>query len=125
MPTRWRIGIVAAAAAILALLYTFDPEATRWSPKCTLLLTTGWRCPGCGSQRFIHHLLHGELLAALRYNYLLASLTPWVATLFAAWMLPQTPFSRWTMTHLATRPIALTYLALYILWGVARNLLDL
>ncbi len=33
-------------------------------------MLTGLLCPGCGSQRAIHQLLHGHLAASFQYNQL-------------------------------------------------------
>ncbi|PIE48911.1 MAG: hypothetical protein CSA39_05330 [Flavobacteriales bacterium] len=38
---------------------------------CPLYKTTGIQCPGCGSQRAFHQLLHGNLMGALQQNLLL------------------------------------------------------
>lgn len=37
---------------------------------------TGLKCPGCGSQRAIHSLLHLDILAALGYNAFLVLSLP-------------------------------------------------
>ena len=46
-------------------LYVIDPEETRLIPACPFLSLTGLLCPGCGSARALHALLHGELAAAV------------------------------------------------------------
>jgi uncharacterized protein DUF2752 len=38
---------------------------------CPFNSMTGYLCPGCGSTRATHYLLHGQLLMSLRYNPLL------------------------------------------------------
>jgi len=48
---------------------------------------TGFWCPGCGSTRAIHHLLHGHVGAALSLNPLLVLLLPVLAT---GWLLERT-----------------------------------
>lgn len=65
---------VVAAAAVLSLLglvvhylYTHDPAQTP-SPKCVFKVLTGYDCPGCGSQRAFHALLHGRLADAWGFN---------------------------------------------------------
>ena len=35
-------------------------------PTCPFLAITGWYCPGCGSLRAVHDLLHGDLAGAVR-----------------------------------------------------------
>lgn len=37
---------------------------------CPLYSATGIECPGCGSQRAFHQLLHGNISGALRQNLL-------------------------------------------------------
>jgi len=39
-------------------------------PKCPLYATTGIYCPGCGSQRATHDLLHLHFLQAAKQNIL-------------------------------------------------------
>jgi len=58
-------------AVILLVIYgSFDP-ASHPFPPCPFRRLTGFSCPGCGSQRAIHQLLHGDILAAFRYNPML------------------------------------------------------
>src|SRR5207302_5482362 len=52
------------------ILYVFDPVRFGFYPACTLYRTTGLFCPGCGSLRAMHQLLHGHLIEALRFNAL-------------------------------------------------------
>ena len=55
-----------------------DPEA--FYLPCIFRSLTGWYCPTCGATRSVHALLHGDWLAALRYNLLLpgmAALVTW------------------------------------------------
>src|SRR5690554_8210264 len=37
---------------------------------------TGFYCPGCGSQRAIHLLLHGDIIGAFRFNPLMVLTIP-------------------------------------------------
>lgn len=53
------------------ILYTYNPAVTAMYPPCPFLYLTGLYCPGCGSLRAIHHLLHGNLLHSLAFNPLL------------------------------------------------------
>lgn len=59
------------AAAIMAgciVLFTFNPEDVGFYPRCPSKMLTGYDCPGCGSLRGLHSLLHGDFAAAWRYN---------------------------------------------------------
>ena len=64
---------LAAALAVLggALLYEFEPGRYAIYPVCLFHRATGLLCPGCGSLRALHQLLHGHLAAAFRLNALL------------------------------------------------------
>ncbi len=42
-------------------------------------MLTGCYCPGCGSLRALHQLLHGRLVVALGLNPLMVISTPYVA----------------------------------------------
>jgi hypothetical protein len=65
------------------VLFLFDPSRYSFYPTCAFHKATGLLCPGCGSLRAAHHLLHGELVTAFRFNPLLVTLLPLV-TGFAA-----------------------------------------
>ena len=69
-------AIIVMLIAALYIFYIIDPESNSLFPKCPFLLATGLECPGCGSQRAIHQLLHLNLLAALRYNAFMVLVLP-------------------------------------------------
>ena len=46
----------------------YNPEEHQFFPKCPVFVLTGYRCPGCGSQRAFYHLFHGNIMMALRNN---------------------------------------------------------
>src|SRR5262249_190710 len=52
----------------VALLGMFDPATAGVFPPCPLRALTGWYCPGCGSLRAFHQLLHGNLRSAFAMN---------------------------------------------------------
>lgn len=72
------VAISVLLVAALYIFYTFDPEAQPVFPKCPFLLATGYECPGCGSQRAIHSLLHLNIGAALRYNAFMLLALPYI-----------------------------------------------
>jgi len=71
-------GFLAVAAG---LLYWFDPAETHFFPICSFYALTGLYCPGCGSTRAAHQLLHGCLTAALSMNPLMVVSLPILALL--------------------------------------------
>ncbi|MDR1719139.1 MAG: DUF2752 domain-containing protein [Dysgonamonadaceae bacterium] len=71
--------MLVGALAVLAVIYIrFDPAASCFFPKCPFKLLTGFDCPGCGSQRAIHHLLHLRIAEAFRANALLVAALPYI-----------------------------------------------
>ena len=67
----------AGAAGVALLLARIDPNATGSAlPPCPFRALTGLYCPGCGSTRCLHALLHGELARAFALNPLLVAVGP-------------------------------------------------
>ncbi|MCF6279035.1 MAG: DUF2752 domain-containing protein [Flavobacteriaceae bacterium] len=54
---------------IIAILYFYFNRSTFFL-KCPLYTTTGVYCPGCGSQRAFHSLLHLNFKEVIQYNIL-------------------------------------------------------
>lgn len=61
------IVVILAAIIAVALYYAYDPEKHPF-PQCLFYKFTGWQCAGCGTQRMLHALLHGNWAAAWHYN---------------------------------------------------------
>jgi Protein of unknown function (DUF2752) len=71
--------------AALSLLFFFDPAAGLFYPPCLFRSVLGMACPGCGSLRAIHQLLHGNFAAAWRLNQGMTVIAPVLAVTFAGW----------------------------------------
>jgi hypothetical protein len=70
-------------AAGATYLFLFEPGKTGFFPGCPFRALTGLDCPGCGSTRAVHQLLHGQLAAAFEFNPLLILSLPFF--LYALW----------------------------------------
>lgn len=79
MPTklRWLILLV-GGLGLVVLYFTLDPALYPF-PRCPFLLLSGLYCPGCGSQRAFHALLHGEVGRAAGLNLLAVLSLPLLA----------------------------------------------
>lgn len=55
-----------------------DPSIYTIFPKCPFLVVTGLECPGCGSQRSFHQLLHFNIAGAFRQNPLVVIFGPYI-----------------------------------------------
>ena len=73
----FRMSLILATVSVMALLYFFiDARYSSIFPRCPFLMLTGLHCPGCGSQRAISALLHGNIRQAIHFNVLLIASLP-------------------------------------------------
>ena len=70
--------VVAVLGAGMLALRLFDPATSHLFPPCPLYVLTGWYCPGCGTLRAFHQLLHGNLRNAFNLNPLAMLSLPFV-----------------------------------------------
>lgn len=105
----------------LIILRIFDPATSGFFPPCPVRYLTGFYCPGCGSLRALHALLHGNLRRA------------WAMNPFMVTMLPFVGYGLASQTLLAVRGRELPQIVLpanwirafcvaVVLYGIARNL---
>ena len=69
--------------AFAAVLHIVDPSEATSFPICPFYAVTGMYCPGCGTLRCLHALLHLDLRSALDYNALTVLFVP---MLVIAWL---------------------------------------
>ncbi len=117
------IIVVLAALLVIGLIYyVLDPSASTVFPRCTFLSLTGYKCPGCGTQRAVHALLHGNVADAFKYNAFLLVAIPWIILcLFAESRRVRNPrlYSRLNASLLIW-----LFLAMLLLWWLLRNIFD-
>ena len=71
--------IIGATLAALTYLFLFNPSTGEsYFPSCPLRSLTGLYCPGCGTLRGLHQLLHGHLAAAFGFNPLMVLSLPFI-----------------------------------------------
>ncbi len=120
----WRLAAAMAATAGMAVtvlvLFRFNPSDSPFYPICQFHALTGLNCPGCGSLRALHELLHGNLAGAFRFNALLVLALPaacWLGGRCALRLLKNQPAT------IAIRPAWMWgALVVMLLFGVVRNL---
>lgn len=115
--------VIVAVVALAVVYFVFDPSGSHLFPKCAFHSLTGFQCPGCGSQRAIHALLHGDVAGAMAYNALLVVSLPLIA-LLATMKYWKRHFPR---MHQFLNSTVITFgsLILICLWWLLRNLLNL
>lgn len=113
------VAAIVGAAVVLYIFLNYNPEQTRF-PRCPFYVLTSLKCPGCGSQRAIYSILHGDIAAAFQHNALLVACIPIIVLLLVAEMLKR----RMTRLYNALcHPfISYTILAAVILWWIFRNI---
>ena len=100
------------------MLFFLNPATTWFFPPCFFHRVTGLYCPGCGSTRALHCLLHGEVREALHNNALIVLALPLFGAMFLVRALSQkpatTPRRRWGWLAFL--------LAVVVIFGVVRNI---
>jgi hypothetical protein len=108
-------------ASLLSFLFFSDPMRTRVL-TCPTYWLTGLYCPGCGTTRMLHALLHLRVLEAFDHNPLYFFLLPLVAYYLVAGylrivaarpVLPELRLPQWSTVLLGVVVFAFT---------IARNL---
>ncbi|MDR2119318.1 MAG: DUF2752 domain-containing protein [Tannerella sp.] len=106
------------------IYFQYNPAANIWFPKCPFLMATGLKCPGCGSQRAVHALLHFDFCSAFIHNALLIISIPYILLLIAGYIVrfvrPQSLFP----VRLQHPVIIWSYFAFAVVFWIMRNILD-
>lgn len=110
---------IVVALALGVVYYALDPSGSALFPRCAFLSFTGYKCPGCGSQRAIHALLHGDVAAAFRFNAMFLVSIPWLAMC----LLAETQRTRNPRLYVRLNSPLLIglFLVMVVLWWVLRN----
>lgn len=121
--TTTRIAVTVAAVLVAVLIcvyyYIHDPSAGG-APRCMFRLFTGWDCPGCGSQRAIHSLLHGQIGRAWQFNPFIFFAVP-VGAFYLFIELWRDRYTR--LYNAANRPAVLIFIVVAVmLWWILRNI---
>lgn len=98
------IWLSLAVAAVY--LFIFEPGKSGFFLNCPFRALTGFTCPGCGSTRGLHHLLHGDLLGAFQLNPLFVIALPFM--LYA--------FIRYSSSVIRQRPLKPNQLQAKYIW---------
>ena len=64
------IGLLIVIVGLAVLFFLLNPSEHQIFPRCIFNSLTGYYCPGCGSQRAIHSLLHLDFAGVIGNNFL-------------------------------------------------------
>jgi hypothetical protein len=114
--------VAASTTLVCAAIWVGDPTTPGGPlPVCPTKALLGIDCPGCGSLRMLYSLIHGNLLAAARFNALGLA-----AVVLLVWA-----YLAWTYGRVVGRRIrgwqhhrwsAVVTLSLVVAWFVVRNI---
>lgn len=99
-----------AGVAALGVLFFFDPAISQLFPPCPIHWSTGLYCPGCGSLRAMHLLLHGNFMGAIKMNPLMVASLPVMALLLIR---PRWAYFKW---------LPWAAFIILIVYGIFRNI---
>ena len=78
--SRYAVVLLVGSAGLAGVVMLYLHHPSHYPiPQCPFSSLTGLYCPGCGSLRSLHFLLHGEIAAAVRRNPLAVFLLPYLA----------------------------------------------
>ena len=86
---------------------------------------TGWSCPGCGLQRFIHAAVHGRFLEAISYNYMLVLLFPYILLFGIEKLVLKGEAQQRLKDIIEGKTATIFFCIVTVVWFVARNLLHI
>ncbi|MDE7080990.1 MAG: DUF2752 domain-containing protein [Muribaculaceae bacterium] len=111
--------------AVIIVLWKVNPVEAVWMPKCVVHSLTGWQCPGCGITRALHAALHGHFAEAIRYNYFLLLSLPYLLAVATVSWIPALRRRRRLHRVVLGPELAVSYVVLFAIWFVVRNLLGI
>ncbi|MCV7031237.1 DUF2752 domain-containing protein [Mycobacterium sherrisii] len=114
--------VAGVATVVCAAIWLGDPTTPGGPlPVCPTKALLGIDCPGCGSMRMLYSLLHGDLLAAARFNALglaAVALLVWAYVVWAYGRVTGRRIRSWQHQRWS----AAVVLTLVAVWFVVRNI---
>lgn len=107
---------------ILAVLYRYNPSDYVWMPKCPTKLLFNIDCPGCGFQRAIHAILHGEIKKAFALNPFLFLAAPYAILAIACEFITNLKIKKRLSDIAESKYMRYGYVILFFIWFVIRNM---
>ena len=118
-------SILFLGLVILIFVYKgYNPIENIYFPKCIFKEMTGFRCPGCGSQRSIHYLLNFDINSAISENILLVLSIPYLLVGFFFELTKKTSDNilKWRKILFGTKAIHIILIIIVSFW-ILRNII--
>jgi hypothetical protein len=119
------IFTIISIAGTVVVYFSYNPVKVNLFPPCLFHELTGLQCPGCGSQRAIHSLLHLEIKQAFFYNPALCFAIPLVVLLiYLEYFGGRTRFPKLHQLFSGTKFITEVLIVIILYW-IGRNLINI
>lgn len=120
--------LVATMAALsiffIYILYKYNPSTSGFYPPCPTKYLLGIKCPGCGSLRASHALLHGRVAEAWHLNPMLLLAIPFILLLLFTGIFRSHNRVMDLVYNKLNNRVSLIIIAFILLgWGILRNFL--
>lgn len=116
------VSILLGCVVLVSLYYIYNPQGNLYFIPCPFHYTTGLHCPGCGSQRAIHQLLHLNIWDAFLLNPLLVLSIPLVGIALVIKIWNYYFNTSYTFLILNNRYFVKGYLITVVVFWVLRNI---
>jgi hypothetical protein len=119
----YKVLIAIALVLAVAIYFNYDPaNVSNYFPKCPLYSLTHLYCTGCGSQRAVHQILHGDFIQASKYNVMAVIFLPYILVKYLADLVNFLFKKNIDFSFYSNRKVNLTILAIFIVFTILRNL---
>lgn len=115
------LALTTATVVGAGVLAVVDPNEGGHYPTCPFLAMTGYYCPGCGTLRACHALVHGDLATAWDRNPLFVVALPMILGFWVMWGLRVAGRTTWSTTLLAPRWLWMMLVVVVAFW-ILRNI---
>ena len=119
MTKKRTLGII-VIILLCFVYYLYNPNNSNLFPKCPFFYFTGYKCPGCGSQRALHSILHFKFIEAFKFNGLLVSSLPVLFILFYSEIKLKENPNLYKILH--NNIFIWTYFSIVIIWWIFRTI---
>ncbi len=114
-------GLLAGVVFFAVFIFWYNSTTMHFLPRCPFNWATGYYCPGCGTTRGLHRLLHGDITGALRANILMIVTVPYVVYSFIRY-LSQNILAK-QLPAIILKPVIVQLLAAFVIvFWVVRNI---
>jgi hypothetical protein len=118
------LSIVAFILLIVVIYYFYYNDPSNGEAifiSCITKSISGFDCPGCGSQRAFHELLHGNFIKAAQFNLLIYFFVPLLLFIFLKITLK--PFNIFLPDIIISTKWLVSILVSIILFSIIRNVI--